>query len=75
MIYANPVSDLLFLKDIEAKNVKAVTIVNTSGVTVYNAVSVSAAGINVATLTNGIYIVKVTKADGTVSSHKIVITK
>jgi len=74
-VYPNPVSDVVFLKDIDAKNVKEVSIINASGITAYKAASISAAGINVASLTSGIYVVKVTKKDGSLSTHKIVVRK
>jgi len=73
-IYPNPVSNVMFLNT-EAKNVKGIVIASINGTTVYKAANVSADGINVANLSNGTYVVKVTKTDGTVSNHKIVVVK
>jgi len=74
-LYPNPVTSTLFLKDINATDVKELSIINASGIAVYNAKAVSTAGINVANFSNGIYVVKVVKTDGTVSNHKVVIAK
>ena len=79
-VYPNPVSDVLFLKNEvggveDLKNVKHISIFNLAGKIAYQSASVSTSGFNVSSLTNGIYIVKVTKTDGTYSTHKILITK
>lgn len=74
-IYPNPVSDVLLLKDTDLKTVKELSIISASGITAYKTNAVTAAGISIASLTNGIYIVKITKTDGTATSHKIVVTK
>lgn len=79
-VYPNPVSDILFLKSEEGgsedlKNVKQVSIINAAGKIAYQSAYVSTSGINVSSLTNGIYIVKVTKTDGTYTTHKLLISK
>jgi len=73
-IYPNPVSDILYLKDVDFKNVKEVNMMNINGVSVYKSTSATA-GIRVGFLSNGIYLMKVTKTDGTLSTHKVVINK
>lgn len=79
-IYPNPVSDVIFLKDasglsVDVDSVKGLSIINQNGITAYKSNSFSAAGVNVSNLPNGTYIVKITKADGTTSSHRILIMK
>jgi len=79
-LYPNPVSNTLFLKDeadvlLEAKDVKEVSIISSGGQTVYKSVSVSSQGIDVKNLNNGMYLVMVTRKDGVISTHKIVISK
>ncbi|TDE12328.1 T9SS type A sorting domain-containing protein [Dyadobacter psychrotolerans] len=79
-LYPNPVSDVLFLKETDLKNVREVTISNAGGITVYQSIlgksnPISSAGIRVGYLQNGIYIVKITKTDGSLSTHKVVISK
>ncbi|WP_159468866.1 T9SS type A sorting domain-containing protein [Dyadobacter sp. 3J3] len=73
-VYPNPVSNVLFLKDIPAENIKQVAIINSNGQSVSqsNAIS-STEGINVKELASGMYIVKISKTDGTLSTHKILI--
>jgi hypothetical protein len=76
IVYPNPVTDRLFLKDSNIETVKEVTIVNTAGTTVskYTA-PVSSDGMDVKHLSNGIYLLKVTHSDGSLYTHKIVINK
>lgn len=81
-VYPNPVTNVISLKDSEGgsmHDVSEIAIVNSSGVTVFKKVAVSGtpavtSGINVASLVNGIYVVKITR-NGTLSTHKIVIAK
>ncbi len=78
-IHPNPVSELLLVKDANGNavawdKVKDVSIVNTQGVVVYKLTSpVSSDGINVSGLATGIYVVKITLADGTLSTHKVMV--
>jgi hypothetical protein len=73
-VYPNPVSNVLFLKDISAQTVKQVTLINSNGQFAFQSDNVSFTdGINIGALSNGIYVVKVLRTDGTLNTKKIVI--
>ncbi len=78
-LHPNPASDILFVKDAEGHavawdKVKDVSIVNTQGAVVYKLTSpVSSDGIKVSGLATGIYVVKIKLADGTLSTHKVIV--
>ena len=79
-VYPNPVSNVLFLKNVDLENVKKISIVNTNGVTAYQSspgslAKISSTGIPVGYLANGMYLLKVVHTDGTFSFHKILINK
>lgn len=71
--YPNPVVDKILIRQHEL--VKQVDIVNTSGVKVISNQPPSIAGIDVTKLPQGIYIVSMTLFDGTISTHKIAVTR
>jgi hypothetical protein len=79
ILQPNPVSDILLVKDEKGQDlaldkVKQIRIIDTQGVSVFSSVApVSSEGINVRGLSSGTYIVKVTFADGAVSTHKIIV--
>jgi len=82
-LYPNPVTDVLFVKDLngnllKSEDVKEVSIVNTQGMAVYKSTAINSIftrGIDVRDLGAGIYIVKITSADGTIRTQKVIITK
>ncbi len=71
--YPNPVVDKILIRQHEL--VRQVDIVNTGGVKVISNQPPSAAGIDVSKLPQGIYIVSMTLFDGTISTHKIAVTR
>lgn len=76
MVYVspNPTSGTIKLIKSNLSEVKKVELVNTNGQVVYKAKQITAEGINVKGLVgNGAYILRVNYADGSQSSHKIVI--
>ncbi|WP_353718755.1 T9SS type A sorting domain-containing protein [Dyadobacter sp. 676] len=74
-VYPNPGSDKLYLKDVDIKKISNVSILDMNGRSVYKTSAVSAEGIQVNHIHNGIYLLKVTLVDGTQSTHKVVIGK
>ena len=71
--YPNPVSDKLLI-DSFAK-VKEVSVKNTAGQSLMKVQKVSNDGIDVSKLTPGVYIVTLTLFDGTISTHKVAVTR
>lgn len=69
--YPNPASGNIFLPEFE--KIKSASLVSTSGKTILKASSINAQGLNVRQLKGGIYILKVEKKDGSVSTEKIVL--
>ncbi|MCF2445021.1 T9SS type A sorting domain-containing protein [Dyadobacter sp. CY345] len=75
-VYPNPSTDKLFIRD--NGTVKEVVINNLNGSAVYKASSSFASGsglIDVTNLPQGMYIVKVTRTNGLVSTSKVVVNK
>lgn len=72
-VYPNPVSDKLMIRNVE--QISQVSISDQAGRTVYETELLSNKGIDVHTLTPGIYAIKLSHKDGTVSTQKIVIAK
>jgi hypothetical protein len=81
MIYPNPVSERLYVTDMEGKpviatKIKEISVVGMQGSTLIRLANpVSAEGLNVTQLPSGIYVVIVTLADGTLSTHKMIIKR
>jgi hypothetical protein len=71
--YPNPVSDKLLI-DSYAK-VKNVSVKNTAGQYLLQIQKVSSDGIDVSKLTPGVYIVTLALFDGTISTHKVAVTR
>ncbi|MBO9613373.1 MAG: T9SS type A sorting domain-containing protein [Dyadobacter sp.] len=71
--YPNPVSDKLRIDSYA--NVKEVSVKNISGQNLMRVQKVSNEGIDVSKLTPGIYIVSLTLFDGTISTHKVAVTR
>jgi hypothetical protein len=71
--YPNPVSDKLLI-DSYAK-VKDVSVKNTAGQYLLQIRKVSSDGIDVSKLTPGVYIVTLALFDGTISTHKVAVTR
>lgn len=74
-LYPNPVIHTLFLTDVDLDMLKEVSIINANGIVVYRSASVSSEGINVKNLASGIYHIQVTRKDGAISKHKVIISK
>jgi alpha-tubulin suppressor-like RCC1 family protein len=80
VLYPNPTSDILNLKTDEGNpvnlsDVSQVTITDVTGKVVYKSNGISARGINVKGLANGIYQVKITTKGGGLINRKIVVGK
>jgi hypothetical protein len=71
--YPNPAVDKILIRDHQL--VKQIDIVNTSGVKVIKNQQPSSAGIDVTKLPQGIYIITMSLFDGTISTHKIAVTR
>jgi hypothetical protein len=72
-IYPNPVTDKLLISNYS--KVKEVTLNNTSGTALFQGGNMSSDGIDVSKLLPGIYIVTLTLLDGTISTHKVAVTR
>ncbi|WP_254560944.1 T9SS type A sorting domain-containing protein [Dyadobacter diqingensis] len=72
-IYPNPVSDKLFLRDF--KEITNIQINDLSGHAVYQADANTTGEINISGLKSGMYIVKISRANGLTSTQKIVVSK
>lgn len=71
--YPNPAVDKILIRD--HKLVKQLDVVNMGGVKVIQNQQPSSTGIDVTKLPRGIYIVTLTLFDGTISTHKIAVTR
>ncbi|HWV28734.1 MAG TPA: T9SS type A sorting domain-containing protein [Dyadobacter sp.] len=71
--YPNPVSDKLLIDSYSA--VRMVSIRNTAGQSMLQMQKVSNTGIDVSKLTPGIYFLTVTLFDGTITTHKVSVTR
>jgi hypothetical protein len=72
-VYPNPVADVLNIRD--AGQVTQVSIHDMNGRTVYASSKSISGQINVRNLSSGIYLVNITRANGTKSAQKIVVGK
>ncbi|MHA4737673.1 T9SS type A sorting domain-containing protein [Dyadobacter sp. MSC1_007] len=71
--YPNPVSDKLLIGSYD--KVKEVAVRNTAGIDVLQQQKVSEEGIDVSKLAPGIYIVTLALFDGTITTHKVAVTR
>jgi len=71
--YPNPVVDKILIRDHQL--VKQADLHNASGVKVLANQQPSSAGIDVTRLPQGIYVITLTMFDGTISTHKVVVTR
>ena len=71
--YPNPVADKLLIDGYNA--VRELSVKNTAGQSLLQMHKVSNTGIDVSKLTPGIYFVTVTLFDGTISTHKVAVTR
>ena len=74
-LYPNPVSSVLTIEAADWTRVASIELVNAAGVAVYKSGERPVNNIDVKSLPNGIYIVKLVKADGTVDKLKTIIAK
>ena len=74
-VYPNPVADRLFIRDYS--NVKNVLVSNLTDQTVFNSDAFSTGNgfIDLTDLPRGIYIVKISRKNGSLSTHKVVVGK
>ena len=72
-VYPNPVAETLFIR--ESAQVKAISLFDLTGRSVYQGGSNFDGRVNVKNLKAGIYLVSVTRANGVTSTQKIVISK
>ncbi|MCE7044645.1 SdrD B-like domain-containing protein [Dyadobacter sp. CY312] len=74
-VYPNPVSDVLYLKDVTLASVADVAIFNAAGQMVLHLKSITSEGISLAKLVSGVYTVKVKELNGFVQTMKVVVVK
>ncbi|WP_159471526.1 T9SS type A sorting domain-containing protein [Dyadobacter sp. 3J3] len=74
-VYPNPSVDKLFIRDYST--VKDISVSNLNGISVYKSLSFASGNgfVDLASLSQGIYVVKITRINGTLSTHKIVVRK
>ncbi|MDQ6480629.1 T9SS type A sorting domain-containing protein [Dyadobacter sp. LHD-138] len=74
-VYPNPVSDVLFIKDVALESIKSIMINDLNGKIIYEANSIKNEGIPVKNLVSGMYLLQISQMDGTRSSHKVIISR
>lgn len=74
-VYPNPVSETFYLKDIDPATVKSLRLYNTAGLQVFNRGAISPRGIDVSHLPAGLYLLSVSKNDGSVETRKVMIKR
>ena len=74
-LYPNPVASVLTIEASDWNKVASIELVNATGVSVYNSGKTPVSNIDVRNLSNGIYIVKLIKTDGTIDKLKTIISK
>ena len=81
VVYPNPVSERLYLKDAGGKTlpdgyVAGLSVVDTKGATVIKSTDpVSSGGLDLRHLQTGMYVVVISLTDGTLSTHKVIVNK
>ena len=73
--FPNPVSDILYLKDVEKYDVKQISILNANGSVVYQANEIPANGIIVKNFPAGYYFLRITENNGTPHILKLVVNR
>jgi hypothetical protein len=71
--YPNPAVDKVLIQDYQL--VKQIELHNASGAKILESQQLSPTGIDVARLPQGIYIITLTLFDGTISTHKVAVTR
>lgn len=74
-VFPNPASDLIQLDGIQSDQIQKLEIVGLNGVTAYKTNTVDDNGINVAKITPGAYLIKITNKAGSLSTQKIIIQR
>jgi hypothetical protein len=74
-IFPNPASDRISLSKAAAENVKAVSIIDMSGKSVFESPGVPEKGISVKEIATGLYTFRITKMDGSTETQKILIAR
>jgi hypothetical protein len=72
VVYPNPVTERLLLKTSDLGQIRRVEFYNASGKSVLESETVTASGIDVKGLPTGLYVIKVTRTNGSTDSFKIV---
>ncbi|WP_353717491.1 FG-GAP-like repeat-containing protein [Dyadobacter sp. 676] len=72
--FPNPVSDKLFIKTENADQIRSVRFFAPDGKLLYQSQNV-AAGVDVSRLDTGVYLLQVSRKDGSHSSHKVIVDK
>ncbi|MDQ6480669.1 T9SS type A sorting domain-containing protein [Dyadobacter sp. LHD-138] len=73
--YPNPVTNILYLKDIAPESVRLISLTDSYGREIYRSSGVPERGIDITTFADGIYLIKTTMKDGSMTVKKIVINK
>lgn len=73
--YPNPVTNILYLKDIAPESVRLISMTDSYGREIYRSSGVPERGIDITTFADGIYLIKTTMKDGSMTVKKIVINK
>ncbi|MEO6284384.1 MAG: T9SS type A sorting domain-containing protein [Dyadobacter sp.] len=71
-LFPNPTMDKVFFKATDLGNVSKVQVLNTAGKVLHEASSVDVSGLDVRHLPSGLFIVKLSKADGEVIQYKLI---
>lgn len=74
-IYPNPGTGRLFVRDIDFGSVISVSVMNTVGQVVFQSKKLTAQGIDLSGLVNGVYSVQIRQANGGISVKKLVISR
>jgi len=72
VVYPNPVTERLLLKTSDLSRIRRVELYDASGKSVLESETVTASGIDVKGLPTGLYVIKVTRTNGSTDSFKIV---
>ncbi|QRR00922.1 T9SS type A sorting domain-containing protein [Dyadobacter sandarakinus] len=72
-IFPNPVSDVLFVKGVNASDLRQLTLTDLNGRTVYTSKQLPASGLDIRHVAKGLYFVNVVLNDGTAKSFKVLV--
>jgi hypothetical protein len=75
LVYPNPVSDVLFITNLTSSPLKEISIISTTGKSVYQSQSITSDGINLKSLSSGVYILQIKRVNGTTEVKKLLIAR